>query len=94
MLKTRAQDKLEAGTSCTGNVAAKAPASSIGRAYEWFLQLPVGLVLVALWLCGVLLMSTCVVLLHLVWALLFGAVGVIVSIRRLMVRQAEKEVAR
>ena len=74
-LESRVQYKQEARTSTSNNFTARTPPRSIGGAYERFLQLPVVLVLVALWLSGVVLMSTCVVLLYLIGATLLQAEG-------------------
>ena len=45
------------------------------RSYEWFLELPVPIVLGAMWLAGVGLMSVGVLLLYVVWSTLQGVVG-------------------
>lgn len=45
------------------------------RAYERFLRLPVAMVLVALWLCGMVLLGAGTMLLYLVGALLVRAAG-------------------
>lgn len=47
----------------------------IMRVYEWFLELPVPLVLAILWLGGVGLVGLCVLALYLCWVLLRTAVG-------------------
>jgi hypothetical protein len=47
----------------------------IVRAYEWFLELPVTVVLVVLWLAGVGLVGFCVLVLYLCWLLLRAVVG-------------------
>lgn len=44
----------------------------IARAYEWFLDLPVPLVLTALWLAVAALMSVGVLALYLLWSALKG----------------------
>ena len=36
----------------------------IGRAYEWFLQLPVVIVLTVLWVVGAVLLGSCVLVLY------------------------------
>jgi hypothetical protein len=43
----------------------------IVRAYEWFLELPVTIVLVVLWLAGVGLVLLCALALYLSW-IFFG----------------------
>ena len=48
----------------------------IVRAYEWFLELPVAVVLVVLWLAGMGLVGFCVLVLYLCWLLLRAVVGV------------------
>jgi Mrp family chromosome partitioning ATPase len=45
------------------------------RSYEWFLELPVPIVLGAMWLAGVGLMSVGVLMLYVVWSTLQGVVG-------------------
>ena len=40
------------------------PAKGVGRAYAWFLELPVQIVLSVLWLAGVTLISLCVLALY------------------------------
>jgi hypothetical protein len=47
----------------------------IARSYEWFLELPVPIVLAAMWLAGVGLMSGGVLALYLFWLALEGAAG-------------------
>jgi hypothetical protein len=42
------------------------------RSYEWFLELPIPIVLGAMWLAGVGLMSVGVLLLYVVWSALQG----------------------
>ena len=60
-----------AKASSINDLAADTSTDAIGQVYERVLGLPKGLVLVAFWLCGVALMSTCAVLLCLIgWALL------------------------
>ncbi len=44
--------------------------SIIGAAYTWFLELPVPIVLLTMWLAGVVLMALLVGLLYLLWAAL------------------------
>ena len=51
---------------CTGRIV---------RAYEWFLELPVTVVLVVLWLAGVGLVSLCALVLYLCWDLWRAVVG-------------------
>ena len=50
----------------------------VERAYEWFLELPVPVVLVVLWLAGAALMglAAAVLLLYAYWLLLRRAAGV------------------
>jgi len=47
----------------------------IVRAYEWFLNLPVPIVLAAMWLTGVALISVSVVAVYLFWLALFEVAG-------------------
>jgi hypothetical protein len=47
----------------------------IARAYEWFLNLPVPIVLVALWLAGVALISLGILALYLFWLALKVVAG-------------------
>jgi hypothetical protein len=47
----------------------------IVRAYEWFLELPVTVVLVVLWLAGVGLVVLCVLVLYLCWDFLRAVIG-------------------
>jgi hypothetical protein len=47
----------------------------IARAYEWFLNLPVPVVLAALWLAGVALISLSILALYLFWLALKGVAG-------------------
>jgi hypothetical protein len=47
----------------------------IVRAYEWFLELPVPVVLVVLWLAGVGLVVLCALVLYLCWNFLRAVVG-------------------
>jgi hypothetical protein len=47
----------------------------VARAYEWFLELPVPVVLGAMWLAGVGLMSVGVLSLYLFWLALVGVVA-------------------
>lgn len=45
------------------------------RAYEWFLKLPVAIVLVVLWTAGVGILSFCALMLYACWVLLRAVVG-------------------
>jgi hypothetical protein len=45
------------------------------RAYEWFLELPVMIVLVILWFAGLGLLGLCALALYLAWILLRAVVG-------------------
>lgn len=47
----------------------------IMRAYEWFLEMPVAVVLVVLWLAGMGLVGFCVLALYWCWVLLRAVVG-------------------
>jgi hypothetical protein len=47
----------------------------IKRAYEWFLELPVPIVIVTLWLAGAILLGLCTLGLYLFWSLLQAVVG-------------------
>jgi hypothetical protein len=47
----------------------------IVRAYEWFLEMPVAVVLVVLWLAGIGLVGFCALALYLCWVLLRAVVG-------------------
>jgi hypothetical protein len=44
--------------------------STLGRTYEWFLELPVPIVLLTMWIAGMLLISSLVGLLYLLGSLL------------------------
>ena len=44
--------------------------STVGRTYEWFLELPVPMVLLTMWVAGMLLIGSLVGLLYLLWSLL------------------------
>ena len=44
--------------------------SAVGRTYEWFLELPVPIVLLTMWVAGVLLIGSAVGLLYLLGSLL------------------------
>ena len=44
--------------------------AGIGRAYEWFLQLPVVIVLLVLWVGGVALLGSCALVLYWVGSVL------------------------
>ena len=45
------------------------------RPYEWFLELPVPVVLTAMWLAGVGIISAGVLVLYLFWVALEGVLG-------------------
>lgn len=63
----------QAAKASINDLAADTSTDAIGQVYGLVLGLPRGLVLVAFWLCGVALMSTCAVLLCSIgWALLQG----------------------
>jgi hypothetical protein len=47
----------------------------IARSYEWFLELPVPIVLAVMWLAGVGLISVGVMALYLFWLALAGIAG-------------------
>ncbi len=47
----------------------------IKRAYEWFLELPVPIVLATLWLAGAILLGLCTLGLYLFWSLLRAVAG-------------------
>jgi hypothetical protein len=47
----------------------------IVRAYEWFLELPVTIVLVVLWLAGMGLVGLCALALYLCWIFLRAVIG-------------------
>jgi hypothetical protein len=47
----------------------------IVRTYEWFLELPVGIVLLVLWLTGVGIVGLCALALYLCWVLLRAVIG-------------------
>jgi hypothetical protein len=47
----------------------------LARSYEWFLELPVSVVLGAMWLTGVGLTSVGVLVIYLSWLALEGVVG-------------------
>jgi hypothetical protein len=47
----------------------------IVRAYEWFLELPVTIVLVVLWLAGIGLVVLCALALYMCWIFLRAVVG-------------------
>jgi hypothetical protein len=47
----------------------------LARSYEWFLELPVPIVLGAMWLAGVGLTSVGVIVLYLLWLALERALG-------------------
>ena len=50
--------------------------SRLVRAYEWFMELPVVIVLVVMWVAGVGLVSFCALVLYLCWILLRTVVGI------------------
>jgi hypothetical protein len=53
-----------------------APVSTrIGLAYEWFLQLPVALVLLAMWMAGTALLGACALLMYAGISALVGMVA-------------------
>jgi hypothetical protein len=45
--------------------------AGIGRAYEWFLQLPVVIVLTALWVAGAALLGSCALVLYMAGSVLW-----------------------
>jgi hypothetical protein len=45
------------------------------QVYEWFLELPVAVVLMVLWLAGVGLVGLCALVLYLCWVLVRAVVG-------------------
>jgi hypothetical protein len=45
------------------------------RSYEWFLELPVPILLGAMWLAGVGLISACVLVLYLLWLAMERVLG-------------------
>lgn len=47
----------------------------IERAYEWFLELPVPIVLAVMWLTGIVLIALCALALYLCWSLLLQVTG-------------------
>jgi hypothetical protein len=58
------------------SVRARIPSKGwVSRAYQWFLELPVPIVLAVLWLAGVVLMGLFVLALYLVWLLLRVGAG-------------------
>jgi hypothetical protein len=50
--------------------------SLLGRVYEWFLELPVPIVLAVMWLAGVALIGLCVAALYSSWLALGAVAGV------------------
>jgi hypothetical protein len=42
--------------------------STVGRTYEWFLELPTPMVLLTMWVAGMLLIGSLVGLLYLLWS--------------------------
>ena len=58
------------------SVRARIPSKGwVSRAYEWFLELPVTIVLAVLWLGGLVLIGLFVLALHLIWLLLRVGAG-------------------
>jgi hypothetical protein len=47
----------------------------LARSYEWFLELPVPIVLTVMWLAGVGVISAGVLVLYLFWSMLEGMLG-------------------
>ena len=47
----------------------------LARVYEWFLELPVPLVLAAMWLAGVAFISVCGLVLYYLWLVLQAVAG-------------------
>jgi hypothetical protein len=45
--------------------------AEIGRAYEWFLQLPMLIVLAVLWVAGAALLGSCVLVLYMAGSVLW-----------------------
>ncbi len=58
-----------------GSKTEKQRQGRLTRSYEWFLELPVPIVLGAMWLTGVGLMSVGVLMLYVFWLALKGVVG-------------------
>ncbi len=48
---------------------------AVGQAYEWFLELPVPIVLAAMWLAGAALMGLCGAALYASWLALQAVAG-------------------
>ena len=52
------------------------PKGGIGRTYEWFLELPVPIVLTVMWLAGAAIISLGGLAFYLCWLLLWWVAGV------------------
>ena len=77
----RRQVRSKSDTSVRGTLTpsaslGKRPQSIIGPAYPWFLELPVPIVLLTMWLAGVVLIALLAGVLYLLWTALITVAAV------------------
>jgi hypothetical protein len=75
VVKDRATKARSESSPTTPGPPALPMSAEIGRAYEWFLQLSVMIVLTVLWVAGAVLLGSCALVLYMAGSVLVGSLA-------------------